>query len=415
VHTTIANLDRHSRIRLTLWPTGVNIQVNRKTLQRFISIGTSIIRNYGVFIAAVLLVSFGLFFLITARDEIVDAIRLIASINPAWILALALLQIFVLLIAGWSYQVILRRQGYSVGLFRLIEIHLRRIVIGVVTPVGGPASVYVLVRSLRSHNVSDSDSLLLASIRMIGGVIAFLLFLIPALLLQPPSALVLIASAGLIAILVAALWCSVIVLRDQDVPQLVQRWAPQAILRFIETAKTHRMTAADFLMSSILGFLSHITSVVMLWVGLQAIGYAPSISVVVIGYVVGKLFFMMAPVFQGIGIVELGMVIALQQAGVPVAVAVGAALLYRIGDLWLPLLWGFIVQLVRMPMRAYLTEIRGQFGNLLTGTGQAMNVSDLEIGPRTVKLGRLALVTEAPLALTAGALLVIAGGFPFSL
>lgn len=376
---------------------------------------SSIIRNYGVFIAAVFLVSFGSFFLISAWEEIVDAIRLIASINPAWILVLAILQAGVLLIAAWSYQVILHRQGHPIGLFHLLEIHMRRVVIGVVTPVGGPASIYVLVRSLRSHKVSDGDSVLLASIRGLSGVIAFLLFLTPALLLQPPTTMVLIAAAGLVTVLAGTLWCMVIVLRTGDVPDFVHRWAPQTILRFIETAKAHRMTAADFVMPTILGFLSHVTTAIMLYVGIYAVGHTPALSTVLIGYVVGKLFFMMAPVFQGIGIVEVGMVIALQQAGVPLAVAVGAALLFRVGDLWLPLFWGFILQFVRMPLRTYLAEIRGQSFALISGAGRALDLPGLEIGPRMVQFGRLALVTEAPLTLTVGAVLVMAGGLPFNL
>jgi uncharacterized membrane protein YbhN (UPF0104 family) len=395
--------------------TGALHQVNRQTIHRVIETGTNIIRNYGVFIAAVMLVSFGLFFLINGRAEISDAIGLIASINPAWILALALLQVVTLLIAGWTYQVVLRRQGYDVGLLRLIEIHLQRVVIGVVTPVGGPASIYVLVRALRTHGVKDSDSLIVASIRTMGGVIAFLIFLIPALLLQPPTTLVMIATAGLVVVLTLALWGCVIVLRTGDAPDIVHRWAPGPILRFIETAKTHRMTATDFVMPTILQALSHVTSVVMLWVGLHALGYTAAISTVVIGYVVGKLFFMMAPVFQGIGIVEIGMVIALQQAGIPAAVAVGGALLYRVGDLWLPLLWGFIVQLIRMPLRQYLAETGRQFRALLSGGARALHLPSLEIGPRTVQLGRLALVTEAPLAVTAGVVLVIATGLPLNL
>lgn len=389
--------------------------MNWQTLQRFITTSSSIIRNYGIFIAAIMLVSFGLFFLISGWEEIVDAVGLIASINPAWILVISLLQVGVLLIAAWSYQVILRRQGHPIGLFQLLEIHMRRVVIGAVTPVGGPASIYVLVRSLRTHKVSDGDSLLLASIRMIGGVIAFLLFLIPALLLQPPTTLVLIAAAGLVTIIAGTLWCTVIVLRTGDMPDVVHRWVPQTILRFIETAKAHRMTAADFVMPTFLGFLSHVTTAIMLYVGIYAVGHTPALSTVLIGYVVGKLFFMMAPVFQGIGIVELGMVIALQQAGVPLAAAVGAAVLFRVGDLWLPLFWGLIVQFVRMPLRVYLTEIRGQFAALLTSTGRALSLPRLEIGPRSVQLGRLTFVTEAPLTLTVGAILVLAGGLPFNL
>ncbi len=371
------------------------------------------VRRYGVLGAVSLMITFGLFFVINGRDEIADALGLIASINPAWILVLGLLQAFVLLVGAWTYQVVLRRQGHELGVLRLIEIHLQRVIIGVVTPVGGPASIYVLVRALRRHNVSDSDSLILASIRSITGVIAFLLFLVPALLLQPPGTVVLIAAVGLLVVLAMSLWAISFLLRSGDVPAFVREWIPARVMTFITTARAHRMTPADFVMPTVLSFLSHIATAMMLFAGLQAVGYQASFSVVVIGYVVGKLFFMMAPVFQGIGIVEIGMFVALQQAGVPSAVAVSSALLYRVGDLWLPLSWGFIVQLIRAPLLQHLRVAKAQAGSMASAVVGASRGPRGVISMQTGRLSRIALVTEAPLALTASVILIVAGDLPF--
>ena len=62
-------------------------------------------------------------------------------------------------------------------------------------------------------------------------------------------------------------------------------------------------------------------------------------------YVVGMVFLLVAPVFQGIGVVEVSMAVALQRLGIPAAAAVSATLLCRVGELWLPLLTGILVQL----------------------------------------------------------------------
>ena len=61
-------------------------------------------------------------------------------------------------------------------------------------------------------------------------------------------------------------------------------------------------------------------------------------------YVVGMVFLMVAPVFQGIGFVEVSMAVALQRLGVPPAAAIGATLLCRAGELWLPLAAGIVFQ-----------------------------------------------------------------------
>lgn len=388
--------------------------VNTTTLQTKFHSLTGFVRRYGVFIAVTVLLGFGLFFVLNGRGEIAEAISLIATINPIWIAILAILQVVILVIAGWTYQVVLLRQGYRVGLLRLIEVHFQRIVIGAVTPLGGPASIYVLVRSLRSDNVRDSDSLLLASIRGISGVLSFLLFLVPVLLLQPPTMLVMIATIGLFVALAFTLWASVLVLRQQDMPGFVYRWAPRRILTFVETAKTHRMRVLDFAAPTALSFASHVVTAMLLFAGLQAVGFSAEVSTVLIGYVVGKLFFMMAPVFQGIGFVEIGMVIALQQAGVPAAFAVGGALLYRVGDLWLPLSWGFVLQVIRMPIREHLAIAFDQARDLSGGLSGLVHQSVTNVSGNIARLGHIAMVTESPLALTFGAALILAGGLPLT-
>lgn len=380
--------------------------------QRYSGAIASIVQRYGVFIAATMLLSFGLFFVIRGRSEIAEAFGLIASISPVWLLILALGQVVVLLIAALTYQVVLRRQGHRVGLLRLLEIHLQRVVIGAVTPLGGPASIYVLMRSLRTHRVPDSDSLILASIKGVTGVLSFLVFLLPVLLLQPPTTLVTVATIALLIVLATTLWAIVVMLRTGDPPALLQRWAPVRLLTFIDRAGDHRMTPVDFVAPTALSFLSHLLTALMLFAGLQAVGYSATIGTVLIGYVVGKLFFMMAPVFQGIGFVEIGMVLALQQAGVPGAVAVSGALLFRVGDLWMPLSWGLIVQLVRMPVRQHLRDAKSQAGDMVRAAGMAARGPWTTFSLGTMKLGRMALVIEAPLALTFGAVLILAGGLP---
>ena len=378
----------------------------------FFSSVTEFVRLRFVPIAIIFLAVFATFFFLNSRNEIVEAVNLIARISPVWILALAGLQAAVLSLAGMSYSVLLRRQGYRIGLVKLIEIHLRRVVIGAVTPLGGPASVYVLVRSLRAHRVSDSDALILASIRGVVGVLAFLLFLIPALLLQAPSTLVLAAASGLALVLLSVLVLMTAVLRQKDVPRFVRAWSPQPVQTFIDTAKAHQLNAGDFVLPTLIAFLSHATTASMLFVGLNAIGYSAEAGTVLIGYVIGKLFFMMAPVFQGIGIVEIGMALALQQAGVPGAVAVGGALLYRIGDLWLPLFLGVGIQLVRSPVHQraqhHLRTLVAWINPRITAAARGTAPSERQMR----HLASRALPFEAHVPLAIAIWILLAAGLP---
>src|SRR5665811_1569449 len=119
----------------------------------------------------------------------------------------------------------------------------RRVVVGAITPIGGPSSMLIFVHRLRQRGVRPADALLTVSIKSVIGNFAFLLLL---------------------------------------------------------------------------------------------------------AYVVGMVFLLVAPVFQGIGFVEVSMALALEHLGVPAAAAVSATLLCRVGELWLPLLAGIVVQLTGM-------------------------------------------------------------------
>nr|MDQ3045056.1 lysylphosphatidylglycerol synthase domain-containing protein [Chloroflexota bacterium] len=82
----------------------------------------------------------------------------------------------------------------------------------------------------------------------------------------------------------------------------------------------------------------------MMYIALQAVGQEVAFTVPLIAYVVGMIFLLVAPVFQGIGFVEVSMALALERLGVPAPAAIGATLLVRFGELWLPLGIGLLLQ-----------------------------------------------------------------------
>lgn len=365
------------------------------------------VRRYGAFFAVALLILFAGIFLLSGRDELADVAQLLESVSLHWIVLLALLQVVILAIAGLTFKAILHRQGYRIGLLRLVQIQLQRVLVGTVTPVGGPASVYVLVRSLDRQGVPGSDSLIAASIRGISSVIAFALLLIPSFLFQTHSAMVTSAAVAMTVILIVLLVFIAVLLRQSEVPAVVQRHAPDAVLRFIDTAKSHQITAVDFVMPVLLGVATHLVTTVLLYVGLHAVGYQAPVGTVLIGYLIGNLFFMMAPVFQGVGVVELGTVLALRQAGVPTEPAMGAVLLYRVGDIWMPLSWAMVVEFVR-------TRLVRRSVVFASTTVERIGVALVSLPTQTpllrrhvVALGHLALVTEAMLAISIGAPVIL--------
>jgi uncharacterized membrane protein YbhN (UPF0104 family) len=118
-------------------------------------------------------------------------------------------------------------------------------------------------------------------------------------------------------------------------------------MRFLAQLTNHRLTPRAFFWPFVFAFATNLASAFVLLVALFAMGASPSLTTAIAGYAIGNLFLLVAPIFQGIGVVELTMAVALQQLGIPLPTAVGATLLFRFGDVWMPLIAGAIIQLER--------------------------------------------------------------------
>jgi phosphatidylglycerol lysyltransferase len=78
----------------------------------------------------------------------------------------------------------------------------------------------------------------------------------------------------------------------------------------------------------------------MLYTALVAVGQRAGILAAFTAYQVEMLFNIVTPLFQGIGITDLSITVALNGLGISVSSAATATLVYRVWDLWVPLLVG---------------------------------------------------------------------------
>jgi uncharacterized membrane protein YbhN (UPF0104 family) len=83
----------------------------------------------------------------------------------------------------------------------------------------------------------------------------------------------------------------------------------------------------------------------MLYTALISIGQRSGILAAFGAYQVEMLFNVVTPLFQGIGIADLSITVALNSLGISVSSAAAATLVYRVWDLWVPLLFGAALHL----------------------------------------------------------------------
>jgi len=293
----------------------------------------------------VIVLASAVYFGLNQRAELGHIRSLVIGAERGWIAALVALEVLNLSLVAFTYRQLLARLGHRIRLVPLIGVHLQRIVVGTVTPVGGPSSMLVFIHNLRQRGVRPADALLTVSIKSVISNIAFLVLLLPVLFVQRPNALLIAGTAGLVLLVFAMAGGLAIALRQSKPPAWLIRRLPRRGLRFMAQLRQHHLSYGAMIGPFGLMMATKLGGVLMLFFALQAVGHNTDLLVPLMAYVVGMVFLMVAPVFQGIGFVEVSMAIALQRLGVPPAAAIGATLLCRVGELWLPLVAGIVLHM----------------------------------------------------------------------
>ncbi|HET9016233.1 MAG TPA: lysylphosphatidylglycerol synthase transmembrane domain-containing protein [Thermomicrobiaceae bacterium] len=292
-----------------------------------------------------------LVFVVRQRQEIVSVAATLGSAQPGWLLGSGLLELAVLGLMAWMYRLLMGRLGYRLSLLGLVSAYLQGFLVGAVIPFGGPTSVYVFVRRVMDHGVTTDDALLASGLGSLLGFASFLLVLAPALAVLAAAdrlSRALVAGAGLFGLTFVLLVAAVlVVLRGPPPPGWFLAQVPARLRQFVEHAREHRLLARELVGPLAVSLAVDGVGMSMLYLSLRAVGARPSLLVPLAGYQVEMLFNVIAPLFQGFGLVEVSMTVVLAGLGVPGVTAVAATLVYRLWDLWLPLALGFGIQLRR--------------------------------------------------------------------
>ncbi len=309
-------------------------------------------RRTGLFWGSLLVVLFSVF-LIRQRQEVHHIFHALRNANPLWLAGALAIGLAIQALMGLALEPILRRLGKVVSRVALIRVQLQRHVISTIIPLGGPASTYALIRALGQQGVSTDDTIYASVLNGVLGYVSFVIVAIPVLLYLIAgggvSAIVVYSAAALVvlvAVMVAAL-----VLSHQRSAGLgaIERHLPKRVVSFLDGARAHEISAGDLLWPLVIHLVIDLLGVVMLYASLEAVHQEPSLETVLAGYAVGTIFLLVAPFFQGLGAVELSMTVVLRGFGIPSGAALAAVLLYRVAEVWAPLLVGLSAQASDIP------------------------------------------------------------------
>jgi len=299
--------------------------------------------------------------------EIAKLAEILRTGQWQWVIAAVLLQILYYIIYALTYQAAFYTVGLSWSLRRTLPVLFGSLLVNVITPSAGMAGTALFVDDAQKHGESPARAaagtlLVLVSelgtfgIILITGI-AYLLHRGDLHAYQIIGALVLTALfttiAGLLFLslkrpsVIGRLlaWIEHGVLKLQSWvhhPQLPQRdWAQKLASEFSAAAAAIGEHPRRLLTTLSIALAAHVLDLASLYVLFLAFRHAVTLEVLITGYAMGILFWIVSITPQGIGVVEGVMVLVFSSLGVPPAKATLTSVSWRGLTFWIPLVIGF--------------------------------------------------------------------------
>jgi hypothetical protein len=302
------------------------------------------LRKRGAIPGNLVLLALAAVFLYRNHETIFNGAELLREVSVGWLSVALVLQLLLVLVIAQTFFWLLHRMGHPIGRWRLTRLHLRRVVISTIVPIGTPVSYYVFLRALERRGVPVSDGLLAVSMRSTAALGSFTLLFLPIAVVTQPSLQVLLGAALASISFAIAVIAIRMLLRGRRLPEGVHRRLPAVVLAFFSRASAHHIRDRDLLTPLGWTLASNAVGVLTLQVALLAVGQPLMPGPVIVAYAVSSVLLAAAPLFQGAGVVEVGMAVTLEQLGVPADAAIAATLLFRLCDVWFPLLVGLLAE-----------------------------------------------------------------------
>jgi phosphatidylglycerol lysyltransferase len=321
-----------------------------------------------------------------------------------WIFAAILSQIIFYVVFTASYQSAFYTVDISTRTRDLIPVTLGSLFINVVVPAGGAGGAALFTDDLAKRGKPAARAASGVLLQLIADFSAFTLVLIPGLIylfvqhdLQIyeiiAAIILLLMTIGLSGVLMLGMWKPEWLKRLFVWSQTTAGWIYGRFNRTLSLADDWAQKNAEemnqasaavvshpFRLMRTVGvaLLAHLIDITSLYILFRAFNQPISVGVLVAGYAVGILFWIVSITPQGIGVVESVMTLAFTSLGIPTAVAATVVLAFRGLTFWIPMLLGFFaVQRMHTvsPSRITLTEIWGvRFAAILVALMGVINV-----------------------------------------
>jgi phosphatidylglycerol lysyltransferase len=306
---------------------------------------------------------------ISRFSEIEKLVNTLRGGQWQWVVVAVLLQVLYFIIYSALYQSAFLTVGVKSRIIELLPVTFASIFVSVAAPSGGASGVALFVDDASRRGQSAARATIGTLLVLVADFSAFLVLLVVGVaylfthhdlkIYESITALILLVVIGVVtSFLQLGLWrpqwlhslLAWIQQLGNRVARIVKRpailddaWVEKNTAEFTEAAIAIAAQPTQLLQTVSIAFMAHLVDLSTLFVLFLAFHQKVHFGVLVAGYAMGTLFWIIAITPQGIGVVEGMMTLVFTSLGVPIERAAVISLAFRGLTFWLPLAIGFFM------------------------------------------------------------------------
>ena len=278
-----------------------------------------------------------------------ELVRITKTAQPWWLAIAVLLQVGTYFAQGETLRVVTRAAKVSVPLSTAFKLSLAKLFIDQALPSAGISGTVVVARALEQRGVSRAVVMAAVVVDSVSYYAAYVLTLALALLitvLGGQASPLVVAAALSFVVFSAVLTAAALVLSGRS--NVGPRWLKRVpllkhALALLGQADPKLARSLPLIFKSGLCQLAIVVlDAATIWVLIRSLGTAASPTGVFASFMISTLLRTIGIVPGGLGTFEAASVVTLKLAGIPVAEALAATLMFRGLSFWLPMLPGLV-------------------------------------------------------------------------
>lgn len=306
----------------------------------FLAENDKIIRQ---FIFTIFFIGIGIWFIKHERSELGQVKNVIADASSFWVIYGIILAVIYIGLQALMYFASFEAIQSEISFKQAVILFLKRNFVSVFLPAGGISSLAFFTKPIEKSGVKPTQIHFASILYGFVGILSVIIVAIPALIYSLFQGT---AGSGEWYAFMAIVFLSVFIfciyksiLIKGSIYRFIIKFFPSAEI-FMDDFRNNKINKKKFWQIVFYSVLIEFVGIGHLYIAMIALGFAPSLSAAVMGYIVSVIFLIVSPFLRGLGAIEISMSFILIQYGFESVNAIAITFLYRFFEFWIPLLIG---------------------------------------------------------------------------